>query len=71
MQPLLKMIQRMSQKRLNGMPKTIGVIRSHNGTEKHMPANGTRPIATAGEDGRLIGPFRYTRSYAKSMAITS
>jgi len=48
---LLIPIHTMSQKRLNGRPKTIGITLSHHGTEKHMPMNGIKPNATALADG--------------------
>jgi len=45
----------MSQKRLNGMPKSIGSIRSHNETEKHIARNGISPSNRAPIDGVFIG----------------
>jgi hypothetical protein len=51
MQTVLSTIQEISQKRLKGMPKSIGSIRSHNGTEKHMAANGISPSSRAPADG--------------------
>jgi hypothetical protein len=50
----LSTIQEMSQNRLNGMPKSIGSIRSHNETEKHIAANGISATSKALTDGLLM-----------------
>src|SRR5258708_4330706 len=69
-QPLLITIHATSQKRLKGRPRIIGDTRSHNGTEKHIPRKGTRPIARLSGDGFSIGYVLHL-CYRKSTAITS
>src|SRR5487761_1279761 len=54
MQPLLSTIHAISQKRLNGSPKTMGYTRSQRGTEKHIPRKGMQPRASAPADGRCM-----------------
>jgi len=44
-----------NQKRLKGMPKSMGSIRSQSGTEKHKAPKGTRPQRSAPRDGFLAG----------------
>jgi hypothetical protein len=42
MQSGVRVIQRVSQNRLKGRPRTMGWMRSQRGTEKHMAMNGIR-----------------------------
>jgi hypothetical protein len=42
MQSGVRTIQRVSQKRLKGRPRTMGWMRSQRGTVKHMAMNGIR-----------------------------
>lgn len=55
MHTVLSTIQEISQNRLNGMPKSIGSIRSHNETEKHIAANGISASSRAPADGFFTG----------------
>src|SRR6478672_2521338 len=55
MQQGVRTIQHNSQAILNGSPKIIGSMRSHSGTEKHIPANGIKPKTRAGNDGFFTG----------------
>ena len=47
MQSGVRTIHRVSQNKLNGMPSTMGWMRSHRETEKHMAANGMRARSRA------------------------
>jgi len=50
-QQLVSTIQQMSHTRLNGMPNSIGSMRSHSETEKHIAVNGINPSSSAPADG--------------------
>ena len=56
MQRLVRGMQRISQKRLKGRPKTIGYTLSQRGTEKHIARKGT--IASSADKSlfRVNGP---------------
>jgi hypothetical protein len=41
----------MSQKKLNGRPRTMGYTRSHRATEKQVATKGMNPRRTAPSDG--------------------
>jgi hypothetical protein len=40
-------IHNVSQNKLNGRPSTMGLMRSHRETDKHMAANGMRARSSA------------------------
>ncbi len=66
MQQGVRTIQHNSQAILKGSPKIIGSMRSHSGTEKHIPANGIKPKTTAGKDGVFTGKGSLSIFPAKS-----
>jgi hypothetical protein len=51
------MIHDMSQNKLKGIPQTMGSIRSHSETEKHMAAKGISPSNKAPIDGLLAATY--------------
>jgi hypothetical protein len=51
MQSGVRAIHRVSQKRLNGRPSTMGWMRSQRGTVKHMAMNGIRARSREGMRG--------------------
>jgi hypothetical protein len=63
MHKALSGIHEMSQKRLKGMPNTMGSMRSQSETEKHIAAKGMRPSARARADGFFMGPNAPHRSF--------
>jgi hypothetical protein len=62
MQSGVKRIHEMSQKKLKGMPKGIGRMRSQSETERHMATKGIKPIRIAPSDGLRINPGCPTES---------
>src|SRR4051812_38547035 len=68
MQTGVSAIHATSQTRLNGNPKTVGVIRSHHGTEKQMAVKGIKPTASApragggGDDRGMAANFQPARA---------
>jgi len=57
----------MSQKRLKGMPKSIGYTRSQSETEKHIVAKGMRLSSRARADGFFTGPTAAQRSQGQRL----
>ena len=55
MHAVLRMIQQRSQKRLKGIPKNMGYMRSQSETEKHIARNGIRASTKARREGILTG----------------
>jgi hypothetical protein len=51
MQSGVSSIHNVSQNKLNGSPSTMGLMRSHRETEKHMAANGMSARSSAPKVG--------------------